>query len=101
LVADADDDDRDLPGSISFASRLCDAGRRRPRLGDPGLDDGDEWGEDGEPVVIVGTASAMTPCVVCYPPKLNAVHKAGSIGATESLGRSAELLKACKQEMTS
>ena len=59
LVAEADDDARDRPGSISFASRLCDVGRRRPRVGEPGRDEVDEWGEEGDPVFIVGTASIM------------------------------------------
>ena len=58
-MAEAEEEERDRPGSISLASRPCDAGRRKPRVGDPGLEEVDEWGEDGEPVTIAGNASPM------------------------------------------
>lgn len=57
LVADADDDARERPGSISFAKRPCDAGRLRPRVGEPGRDEDEEWGEDGAIVSMVGIGS--------------------------------------------
>jgi hypothetical protein len=41
-VADAEDDALFLPGIMSFASRPCEAGRRRPLVGDVGREDGEE-----------------------------------------------------------
>jgi len=53
-VADAEDDARFLPGIMSFASRPCEAGRRRPLVGDVGREDGEETVDCGEVAEMVG-----------------------------------------------
>lgn len=57
FVAEAEDDALFLPGIMSFARRPCEAGRRRPPLGEVGREEGEDSVECGEVAEMVGIES--------------------------------------------